>query len=100
MSPSKKVPVIIRMVNEDYGIDVLKKVNKISVADPVNEARFVAMTLIRRHTGFTFRWIAEYFNYQNARNAILFIEGRAFNEPSIRLRLENIETNYFKQISK
>ena len=99
MSPSKKAPLLVQIVNEYYGTDVMAA-NDHPTHDPANEAKYVTMLLIRRHTGYAYTWINDYFKYQNVRNRVTQVEARMKIEPKLLIRVCSIEKIFFQKLNK
>lgn len=90
MSPSKKVPLIVSIVNADYDANVRPR-STYPINDPRNEARYMAMYMIRYNTSYTLSWIDKYFSFTNAHNVIARFETRMQQERTLWMRYERLQ---------
>lgn len=66
MSPSKKVPIIVSVICDHYGVQSDKVLRPLTGAiDPLIEPKFVIMAAIRSETSYTMIWIAELFGFKS-----------------------------------
>lgn len=93
MSPSKKVPIIIRVVCDFYGTAPEVVCSKKPTDKNNTEARHVAMLIIRRHTTYTIGRIAEFFGYAPNYNSAIInsISHRESRDITLKRTIAEIE---------
>lgn len=99
MSPTQKVPLIVKLISDDYEVGDLVHVPKSRKTNPINEPRYIAMLLIRRHTSYTFDWIGRHMKEYNAQQRVAYIENRIAMDPELKRRVDQIETRYIEYIT-
>jgi chromosomal replication initiation ATPase DnaA len=96
MSPTKKVPIIISVVCNEYKIAVKDLVdpNLTKQKSVFSEPKYVAIYLVRNNTNYTMLRIGQMFGFSQAgsfTHVFRWIAEQCFTDPVFKKRLEKLE---------
>lgn len=84
-------------MNADYDTNVVPR-SFLPLNDPRNEARHMAMYMIRQNTFYTFDWIDRYFTYTNSHSAVPRFEQRIQKEKALWMRYERLQQIFINKL--
>lgn len=72
MSPSKKIPIILSVVSNEYGIDVCKLTfgGLKRRRNYLTEPKYVVMHILKTHTSYSMRFIGSIMGYSKTVSAL------------------------------
>lgn len=95
MSPSKKVPIILSVVSNEYQVLITDLVAKVPQGRPVHhlEAKYVGIYLMRKATYFSMSHIGEIFGYSrtSGQKGPEWVEAKMFTDDDFKRRVSKLE---------